>query len=250
MAETQLIINTLKKALKKHGLTYLNVAEYLEMSESSVKRLFSGNDFSLKRLALICRMLDMELSDLMRLVDAEKQFVSQLSMEQESLLVSDSRLLLVAVCITNRWTYNEILESYQLSEHEVIQALAKLDRLKLIELLPQNRVKLLMSPDFSWIKHGPIETFFSQQVQTDFFNSGFRGNGEIRLFVSGMLTRESNALLIRKIKRLAQEFNQFKEEDQSQPLSARYGTSLCVAMRPWELIIFERLRRTPPSKNF
>lgn len=249
MAETQLIVNTLKKTLKKHGMTYQKVAISLEMSESSVKRLFSGSDFSLKRLALICRMIDMELSDLFRLVEEEKHLVSQITREQEALLVSDTKLLLVAVCITNRWSYQEILETYNLTEHEVIQALAKLDRIKLIELLPHNRVKLLLSADFKWIKNGPIEEFFSQQVQTDFFNSRFRGDGEIRLFVSGMLTRESNALLIRKIKRLAQEFNQFKEEDQSQPLSDRYGTSLCVALRPWELAIFETMRKDN-SKSF
>ncbi|MCP5206794.1 MAG: helix-turn-helix domain-containing protein [Hahellaceae bacterium] len=249
MAETQLIVNTLKKALKKQGVTYQKVAMHLDMSESSVKRLFSGGDFTLKRLGLICQIIDLELSDLFRMVEEAKHYVRQLSRDQETLLVSDTRLLLVAVCVTNRWSYDEILATYNLDEHEVIQALAKLDRLKLIELQPHNRVKLLISADFQWIKNGPIEEFFSQQVQTDFFNSRFRGKGEIRLFVSGMLTRESNALMIRKIQRLSQEFNQLKDEDQSQPLTAKFGTSLCVAMRPWELATFEAMRKQD-SKSF
>ena len=50
MAQTALIIDTLKRALKLHGKTYADVAEYLQLSEASIKRMFAQHRFSLQRL--------------------------------------------------------------------------------------------------------------------------------------------------------------------------------------------------------
>ncbi len=87
-------------------------------------------------------------------------------------------------------------------------------------------------------------------MQHDFFNCRFEGPGELRLFVSGMLSRESNAQLQKKIKRLAQELLYFHQEDQSLPLAERHGTSMVLAIRPWELKLFEQYRRPETIKHF
>lgn len=249
LAETSSIVSTLKRELKSHGLTYRHVSEALNIAESSVKRLFADKDFSLKRLDQVCQLMNMEISDLLQKMDQDKRLISQLTLEQESLLVSDHKLLLVAVCVANRWTYEDILDAYRLTEHELIQLLAALDKLKLIELQPNNRVKLLMSTDFSWINNGPINRFFDAEVQSNFFNSRFSGAGEARIFATGMLSRASNEILIRKMERLAQEFRQFNDEDQELPLAERFGSSIMIAMRPWELTAFEAFRKDN-SKRF
>lgn len=41
MAQTRLIIDTLKHELRRQGINYKKVAQKLELSEASVKRLFS-----------------------------------------------------------------------------------------------------------------------------------------------------------------------------------------------------------------
>jgi len=66
MAQTSQLIDTLKKLLKRQGKTYADVAERLELSEASVKRLFSEKNVSLTRLDSICSLLDIEISDLVR----------------------------------------------------------------------------------------------------------------------------------------------------------------------------------------
>lgn len=247
MSETYAIVTALKQSLRSRGITYKQVGRLLGLTESSVKRLFAERDFSLQRLERICQIMDMRLGDLLALAESQKPFIRQLTREQEALLVSDIKLLLVAVCVTNCWTFREILEHYSLSETETIRALAKLDRLKLIELLPNNRVKLLMSPDFSWIDNGPIEQFFEGHVQSDFFNSRFDGPRETRLFIYGMLSHHSTDLLLRQIERLAVEFRQLHNEDVQFPLAERNGTSLVVAMRSWEMAAFDQLRKDKQS---
>ena len=66
MAQINPLLKTLKKALKAHGLTYLKIAEALELSEASVKRLFAEQTISLQRLEQICQLMEMEISDLVQ----------------------------------------------------------------------------------------------------------------------------------------------------------------------------------------
>ena len=50
MAERALIVAELKRALRESGHTYADVAQKLELSVASVKRLFSTEDLSLQRV--------------------------------------------------------------------------------------------------------------------------------------------------------------------------------------------------------
>ncbi len=250
MINAEDVVKTLKRMLRERGLTYRDVARSLALTESSVKRLFSEQDFSLKRLETLCALMDSDLSTLMTRAEQARTRISTLSLEQEKLLVSDTRLLLIAVCLVNRWSYEDIVATYQIDEYEAIQALAKLDRFQLIELQPGNRVRLLVSSDFSWRRNGPIQEFFEAQVQGDFFDARFTGAGEIRLFVTGMLSRRANEELRKRLEKIAATFLQLAEEDRGLPLEQRFGSGLMVAMRPWELAAFAALRRQPNRKKF
>lgn len=249
MAQTTVIMEALKKALKEHGLTYQQVAQELELSEASVKRLFASRQFSLKRLDQVCEMMGLEISDLVRGLTPEAR-INSLSREQEQALVSETPLLLIAICAVNHWTFEQILETYRFSEPELIQYLARLDRMGIIELLPGNRIKALISHDFSWQKNGPIQAFFESQVQGDFFQCHFNRPGELRLFLSGMLSTHANEAMQQKMRRLAQEFRHSHQEDLRLPLDQRHGMSLMLALRPWEMAAFEQFRRPESVKPY
>jgi DNA-binding Xre family transcriptional regulator len=173
MAQTRELIKTLKTALKAHGKTYADVAIELGLTEASVKRLFSQQSFSLKRMDQVCQMLEMEITDLVQLMNEQQQHLQQLTIEQEKEITADVTLTLVAVCVLNRWTMNDILSYYRISETECVRHLAKLDRLKVIELLPKNRIRLLVAPNFSWRENGPIQLFFQKKISQEFFNTRF-----------------------------------------------------------------------------
>jgi len=249
MAQTAAIVSALKNALKEQGITYQQVAEALDLSEASVKRLFSERQFSLQRLDQICSLLGLEISDLVRRLD-QAQRIDALTAEQEQKLVGDDRLLLVAICVLNRWSLAQILETYQLSEVEAVGRLARLDRMGLIELLPGNRIKPLISHDFRWQQHGPIQRFFEQQVQADFFQCHFNLPGELRLFLSGMLSPQSTEQMHQKLQRLAQAFRHSHQEDLVLPLEQRFGVSMILAIRPWEVAAFQQLRRPEAAKYY
>ena len=67
MTQTAELLNTLKKCLKAKGLNYRDLARRSNLSEASIKRLFSEQSFSLRRLEEVCRFLDMSIYDLARM---------------------------------------------------------------------------------------------------------------------------------------------------------------------------------------
>src|SRR5690606_5256239 len=124
-AQTTAIIKALKKALKTHGKRYADVARALDLSEASVKRLFSEEQLSLKRLDQVCNFLGIEISDLMASMRDEQQ-IQSLTEEQEQQLVADIPLLLVANSVLNQWSFQDIIRIYDFTEPELIQLMAKL----------------------------------------------------------------------------------------------------------------------------
>jgi len=250
MSQTRPLIDTLKQELRKQRITYKEVSTALELSETSVKRLFSEEAFSIKRLEKVCELLQLNISDLVYLMEKNIELTTELTLEQEEELVSDIKLLLVALLLMNKLKFSDILLIYDISETEGIRLLARLDRMKIIELQPGNRVKLIISQSFQWIPGGPIQLFFEQRVQLEFLNSSFNGAGELRVFVSGMISKTANSEMIKKMQHLAKEMNEMNAESESLPLDERFGTSLMMAMRPWEIKVFEDLRRIEDKRVF
>ena len=244
MAQTAQLIDTLKRLLKSHGFNYADVAVQLSLSQASVKRLFSEQSFSLERLDKVCQMMEIEISDLVAEMNAHSRvMVSGLSLEQEQEIADDVALLLVTVCILNRWTMSQFMKHFRLSEHQCIQRLAVLDRLKLIELLPGNKVKLRVAPNFKWLDNGPIQQFFQQKIAADFFDSHFTKQQEKLIVINGMLSREGMAVFHRKLTQLAHEFDELNNDDAALPLGKRTGTTVVLATRSWQYGLFEGLRK-------
>ncbi len=241
--ETKSVIDMLKRALKFHMVTYADIAYELNLSEASVKRMFAKQHFTIERLESICSMVNLNFTDLVRLVDEDQHRINNLTPEQEEELVSDLKFLLIAICTQSNWTFEEIISYYKLSEPECVKYLARLDKLGLIQLLPNNRIRQMVSKDFRWLSRGPIEKFFEKVAQSKFLESHFTHPGEIRLFMNGMLSRVSVEILRSKVEMLAREFTSFQYDDARLSTDERINTGLMIAIRPWELPVFSKLKR-------
>ncbi len=250
MSQVGSLIGTLKQELRKQRITYKQVSKSLGLSETSIKRLFSEESFSLKRLEKVCSLLHLDIGGLVHLMEKNIELTTQLTLEQEMELVSDVKLLLIAMLLMNKLQFSEILSIYDISETDGIRLLARLDRMKIIELQLDNRVKLRVDRNFKWIPSGPIQQYFERKVQSEFLNSSFNGAGEFRVFVSGMISRSANAQMIKKMQRLSQEMDDLNIESELLPLNQRFGTSLMIAIRPWEIDAFQELRRSRDGRVF
>jgi transcriptional regulator with XRE-family HTH domain len=249
MAQAQALVTALKQVLKSRHVTYAQVARRLGMSEASIKRVFSKGTFTLERLDRICGLLGIAITDLAKMVEHEAERVTQLTLEQEREIVADPKLMLVAVHALNQWTLEEMVTHYTISKTECIRLLARLDRLRIIDLLPNNRIRLIVGRNFSWRPDGPFQRHFRDQLEANFFASRFDARGEHLAFLSGMLSRNSNAVIQQHMRRLEAEFTELHNQDADLPLEERFGTSLLVAMRPWAPEMFKKMQRKQPAQK-
>jgi transcriptional regulator with XRE-family HTH domain len=245
MARSAVLVDALKRELKARGITYAAVAKRLGMSEASVKRMFARKQFTLSRVDAICELAGTEFSDIARLSAPQDAVISQLTYEQEKDLVEDHKLLLVALCTLNHWSFEQIVAMYELSPAECVKLLARLDRLKFIELLPNNRIRLLVSRAFAWLPDGPIQRLFKDQFQTDFFCSRFDREGELLLLANGALSKPSISALVARLRRTAVEFSGMRSDDAALPAAERTPITLLLAARPWGAAFLHKYRRKP-----
>ncbi|WP_133682147.1 helix-turn-helix domain-containing protein [Paludibacterium purpuratum] len=243
MTETEHLVSAIKRHLKRQGMTYRDLAADIGLSEPGVKRMFASHRFTVERLVQISNLLGFTLAELAQDAMLSEKRLHMLTEAQERELVSDPRLLLVAVCVLNQWELQDIVGVYRLTEAECIERLVRLDRLGLIALLPNNRVRLQVARDFDWQPKGPIRSFFFDAGLGDFLRSDFTGRDQIIDFSHGMLTETACAAMHAEIKRLRQRFAELHLESLAVPLSKRHGIAMVVAFREWELAAFSLLRR-------
>lgn len=243
MAQSSGIISELKSQLKSRRITYRDLARELDLSESAVKQMFASGSMTLSRLDRICEILGFDMGALVQMADDAGRQLQSLSVEQEDELVGDSKLLLIAYCMVNNWTFADILQRYELTEVEGIRYLARLDRMKLIELLPGNRVKPLISTNFKWQPDGPIESYFQKEVQGPFFNSDFSDEGCMRLVKNGDISVVARQQILERMLSIGRLFDDTVHEEKTLQFKQRQGTTMVLAIRHWAFQAFEALER-------
>jgi transcriptional regulator with XRE-family HTH domain len=243
MTEATQLISTIKKQLKSQGMTYRDVARALKLSEPSVKRLFASERFTVDRLVQVSNLLGYTLAELSKEAQAGQPRLSTLTEKQEREVVSDPKLLVVAVCALNHWTLDEIVATYRVSHAECIKLLLRLDKLRIIDLLPGNRIRINVSRDFHWLPNGRIRQYFQGCGLGDFLKSNFSNENESMAFVNGMFTEQAQAQIQEELRRLRQKFAELHEASLSAPLGKRSGVGLLLALRQWEPADFAKLRR-------
>ncbi|MGH8222626.1 MAG: XRE family transcriptional regulator [Woeseiaceae bacterium] len=242
MPQTAALVDELKRALRRAGVTYRDVAAQLRLSEASVKRLFSQRRFTLSRMDEVLAIIGFDFADLVESVNARREYISELTPEQEDALVSDPKLLVIAFLIVNRWHLDDIRSTFDFSDREIEQRLIRLNRLRMIELLPFNRYRLLTARNFTWQRNGPVQRFFATQIRSEFFDSAFDGAGETLRFLSGALSPAGIAAMQDAIDRLVRQFDELLERDSRLSIQERYSCSAVFAMRPIEYSMFARHR--------
>lgn len=243
MSQTRQITTALKKYLKQKGITYAQLAAQLGLSEASVKRLFSESSFTLKRLESICGVLELDFYELARLARGQSELAAELSEAQETALAADARLLSVFYLLLSQWHPDEIRRQFDISEAELVKLLVQLDRLRLIELRANNRIRLLTHTTLQWRIGGPIRKLYQTRVIAEFLQADFGKVSESLRFETKELSPASQAVMQRKLTRLAAEFAELAEIDAALPSADRHGVAMLLAVRPWVFSVVSELKR-------
>ena len=242
------VVDELKRELKARGLKYADIARRIGMSEASVKRMLSERNLTLARLDEILAAAGIDFTEVAGGFDREQHLITQLTEAQEHEIVESPSLFAVAVGALNLLSFADMLAAYELTAAELVGELARLDRMGLIELLPNNRFRLRVARTFAWIPNGPIMTAFKNNAH-DFFASSFAGDDELMMLLNARLSRASSAALLDKLRRVAREFSEQHIDDARLVAQQRPPISLLLACRPWQPPAIRALERRPPPPS-
>jgi hypothetical protein len=245
MSTSQDLVEVLKRELKRSGVTYAALARALGMAESSVKRMFAKADMPLARVDEICRVLKTDFAELAREVAALQPLREELTHEQEEAVVADRRLLLLAICVQSRWSFEQVLAAYRFTEAEVIAGFARLDRLGIIELKPLNRYRLRVAQTFRWRPHGPVMRFFREEVVGDYYAGGFDGEGETLVLVHGAMSDGLAQTFVERMRRVGDDFTRQRQVEHRTGQDSIRSYTMVLAMRSWFFSAFADLLRIP-----
>jgi hypothetical protein len=147
-----------------------------------------------------------------------------------------------------RTPFEEMTQQYHFTEREALRYLIRLDRLKVIELQPGNRVRLLVSRHFSWRAAGPVQKYIHPKLLREFFASHFGSAEDEFFFHGGRVSAEALAHLKRALRGAARECAEIIERDRS-TTQERNGAAFVLALRPWNYSGFAQFNRDSPTHD-
>jgi transcriptional regulator with XRE-family HTH domain len=244
LMNSQQLITALKRELKNRDLTYATLAQRIDMSEASIKRMLASGKLGLDQLDAMLTATGIDWADLVQSGSASEPLLERLPFNQETALVANPKLFAVAVCTMNNVPADTLLNEFSLSEAELVQALGKLDRMGFLSLLPNNRYSLKLSRTFNWIPNGPIQVFFRNQA-VDYLSRDFTRPGESFQVVNVLLSQASAQKIAHRLRDVAQEINALHLADARLPYSEKGAQTLLLALRPWMPPSLRELRQNP-----
>jgi transcriptional regulator with XRE-family HTH domain len=240
-------VEALKKTVRARGLTYAELARRLQLSEASVKRMFSRGTFTLARIEEVLAAVDLDLYEVARLSRGDAAGPAELTHEQELGLARDERLLAVFWLLLNGWSFEEIVGAFSITRTELTVAFARLEKLKLIEWGRRERARLRVARDFVWRPGGPAKKAYARRALAEFLQARFDAPLEMLRLESRELSAESAATLRSKLERLVAEFKELADADSALPSSRRVAFALLAGCRPWEFSVVNALKRRKNS---
>jgi transcriptional regulator with XRE-family HTH domain len=225
------ILAALKSALRAKNLTYKKLAARLLVHETTVKRNLNGRGLSLEFLERICNLADLRMSELLELAqDGEDSRHHHISIRQESGLASNLLSTFFLLLLQRKWTPDDIREEFRLSEAQLVHHLVRLDRLGVIKLLPNNRVRVLIGRHPDWKSGGPMRQTFNRWLGQQFANMDYpRGMFEVETV---KIAPSSLALVQSLMKDFSEAIIRIGERDHQLRGERQDWYSILVAARP------------------
>ncbi len=245
MSDANALRDAIKRQLKARGMTYADLAHAIGLSEPTVKRQLSRGGITLERLERICDALDTDFHELARTAGRDRPLPMRLDMAQETALAADPRLLLVFHLLCNDWSAAEIQSRHGIAPHDMTLLLARLDRHGLIELQPDNRVRLRISRRFSWRRNGPVLRRHGARAIEEFLEGDFRREPALLRLETRELSLRSMGLVARRLEKVAQELHELADADAALPEDKRHNVGLVIGFRPWRFSLMEWLAAEP-----
>ena len=240
------LLATLKRCLREQGLTYKDLARSLAVSEASVKRYFTGGTVTLAQLERMCEVVRISIEDLAALAAKSQNAAEQLTTAQEEGLARRALTAFVFYLLRHGWAAAEIRDELDMSEAEITAQLIRLEKLRLIDLLPANRVKLLTTRFPHWLPGGPIRRQFDRTLKSEFATLDYHAPEVSWELETVKLSAASQVKLPELMEDFTRAIRGMAEDDHKSPTKDAAWRSVLVVSKPADPQQLRKPRNSSP----
>lgn len=235
MSQIDQFLSALKRALKSKNIIYRDLANSLDLSESSVKRILSDKSISLERIDEICKACDISFSEVCRNANFEEDVSNYtLTKEQEKILAENPRQLHYFTLLTDGLTPAKIEKNFEITAHESKKILLQLDKLNLLELHPRDRVKLKnKTGTLRFRRDGAVGKILFAQTKSSYLNHDFESDQDYIRFVTNGFSVESLAKFKKKFDKMVSELQEEARMVAGSDMKGLQEMGVLLAFRPW-----------------
>ena len=214
--DSAVIFEVLRNALRAKKKTYKDLAEYLNVSELTIKRMFKEQDCKISRLVAVCQFLQINLDELLAFSNRYSDHPQYLSEQVEQALAADRTTFGVLLLIISSLTTDDILRVTQLNNIELYKVLRKLEKLGIIQIQSDNQFIISTPLPIAWRRHGALTSalkrinlkylaycFDNHQVPEHHYYS-----------TSRLMSADSSAAIKQKLDEVYRLFQQLATQDQ------------------------------------
>lgn len=162
--DTLNVCNQIRRKIKEKDYTQDEFSKIIGVSIATLNRWLRGEGLLFSDLSLMAEKLEIKLSEIVTLAEGDMVSNFTYTLEQENSFANTEGLLAFFDHLLKGKSVSSIARSYKLSEKSLNFYLSKLDKLKLIEWLPHNKVKLKVNGEPRWLTGGPLSHKFRKQI--------------------------------------------------------------------------------------
>lgn len=233
------LFGVLKQVLKTRGYTYAKLATVMNCSELTVKRLFKEKDCKMSRLQEICAIVGMSLADLVDMQARMSSSAQYLSRDIEQALADDPKIFVFLLLLVSWLDTKRIAIECKLTQAQIYQQLRTLEKLGVIELQTDNKVKYLVSLPIRWRLEGPLNGLIKQANMRYICHCIDEAANVNYAFSSAsrLMSVESSAQIQESLGQLKRDFDYLATQDQMfYPSEQLIHTKLVYAMGPFPIL--------------
>jgi DNA-binding Xre family transcriptional regulator len=232
------LFNALKQVLKARQIRYRELAELMNTSEPTIKRLFKDQDCKLSRLIDICQVIGVSFSDLVELAGNTPTDPTVLSIEVETALMSKPGLMEFFMLLVSDFDLNTIAQQNNLQQSDIYLYLREVEKLGLIRLGQGELFHFEVSKPIKWRSDGPLYQTLVQVNQRFIKEAITSHTGSNYPFYSAsrLLSETSSKQFYLEVDSLYQRFQQQASLDQMfYPSEDLQPFKLVVTTTPFDL---------------
>lgn len=168
---SRLVAQFLKARAKGAGVSQSQLAEKLGVSLPTIKRWLNGASLTIGDLQRLAALLDISLSEIFSSLEELPEPGFAYTEAQERFFIKNLDCLAFFDNLLRGFSATQIQKKYKIQQTELVRYLADLERNKLIEWLPKNRVRLLVTGEVVWKKDGLLAARLRKEIFSQFLSA-------------------------------------------------------------------------------